>query len=530
MVIKNKGLLDSTATAILDRNACPCGQPHSTADHWQFANSMPTDPVDLTADLAKMSLIKPEAFSLADRITVAEMREALFFKQAGRGNSRREKLCRDLAAQAGGLSNAMAAAFGPQAGIFFGDVMRKNQFTRRRFLRNVSIGAALVTLASCGSNPDTPPEATVDSSAVDGSNLEKTTLRVGFIPITCATPILMAGPLGLYEKHGLEVELVKLPSWAAVRDAMIAGELDASHLIAPMPITMTLGLGSAPFDTRTVTISNLNGNAITVANRHKETVKGPADFKGFRIALPFPHSTHTLLLRYYLATGGLNPDTDVQLDVVPPADTVAQMAVGELDAMLIAEPFNQRLVAEGAGYIHMLSKEIWPGHPCCILSAGQEWIDTNPNTFDAMTKAVLEASYFAKDKSNRPEIAQTLASRQFLNQPEDVLQSIYTGKYDDGNGNTQDIPDRVDFDPYPWKSFAYWLTTQMVRWDYVPGDQADYNAIGDLYLTEVVQRLGGELGLDVPTDELRSENLLFDAFDPSDPDAYLNEQIETYGV
>ncbi len=513
-------------------DACPCGLPHPRVDHCQFIESMPADPAEAIGDLHRMGFYQPEATVMAERVTHRELRKTLLLRAISRGNPRRERLARALIAQAGGLDAAIAAAFGPKAGEYFGDAIRTEALSRREFVRNLAIGAALVSLANCSRPAAEGPDPVAGEGAAEVANLEKTTIKVGFVPITCATPILMAKTLGIYEKYGLNVELVKVPGWAAVRDAIIAGELDASHLIAPMPITMSLGVDSLAFPTRTLAISNLNGNALTVAKQHEQTVKGPADFKGFRIAIPFPHSTHTLLLRYYLATGGVNPDTDVQLDVVPPPDTVALMAVGDLDAMFIAEPFNQRLVAEGAGYLHALSKDIWPGHPCCILGAGQAWMDAHPNTFRAMTKAVVEAAHYAKGQKNRLQIAETLAPRNFLNQPREVLEAIYTGKYEDGRGNTFDVPDRVDFDPYPWHSFSTWIVTQLARWNEIDRSLVANSAeLGqEIFLTDLIKDLSDELGLPVPTKTVRDETLLFDTLEAGAPTDYLQQQLETYGI
>lgn len=519
---------DKSHDSLHSSSSCPCGGTHLPADHWRFVEGMPSDPIALVEDLARMGHYPSKAFSLADTITQAELREALFIKQVGQGNSQRQQLCHELIRQAGGLDEAFNAAFGTKSEAFFADTMRYHSFSRRRFLRNLTIGAALVTLANCR-QPDSPQ--TNSPSESTGSNLEKKNLKIGFIPITCATPIISAAPLGFYEKYGLQVEVVKMPSWAAVRDSAIAGELDAYHLIAPMPIAMTLGLDATAFPMKLVSISNMNGNAITVAMRHKDKIKGPADFKGFRIAIPYQYSTHNLLLRYYLATGGLNPDKDVQLDIVPPPDTVAQMAVGELDAMLIAEPFNQRIVAEGVGYIHLLSKELWMNHPCCIFGASQAWVDRYPNTFQAVTKAIIDATYYAKNQNHREEMADLLAARQYLNQPVEVLKSIYTGKFDDGLGNSLTVPDRIEFDPYPWKSSAYWIMTQMVRWNYLSSEAADYEKLGNQVLsTKLVRDLAVELGIDVPEQEMREEKLKFDMFDYTNPSSYLANQIKTYGV
>ncbi|MGF1482280.1 MAG: CmpA/NrtA family ABC transporter substrate-binding protein [Cyanophyceae cyanobacterium] len=508
-----------------------CGGVHFTQDHWQFVETMPQDPVELIDDLIKMRLYKPEALALADTLSQAELRKALFLKMASRGNPNRERLVNDLVKLAGGLDRAFAAAFGPKAGELFGDAMRTSNVTRRQFLRNVAVGAALVTLTNCGDNQE---QAVVESAAGDAEvpdNLEKTDLQIGFIPITCATPIIMSEPLGFYNKYGLNAQVVKMPSWAAVRDSAIAGELDAYHMLAPMPIAMTLGLGSATFPVKLASIENINGQAITVANKYKDMVTGPADFKGFTIGVPFPYSMHNLLLRYYLATGGVDPDQDVKIEAVPPPDSVAKLTVGDIDAMLMPDPFNQRAVYEGAGFIHLLTKDLWPGHPCCAFAASEEWIEANPNTFNALNKAIIDGAGYASNPANRPEIATAISERQFLNQPEEVVAAVLTGEFEDGLGNTKSIPDRIDFDPYPWQSFANWITTQLVRWDFLPEEQANYGEIGQrIFLTDIARELAQEVGQEPPTEEYRIEKLKYDTFDPENPVAYLKEQIDKNGV
>ena len=489
-------------------------------------------------DLMKMGLYKQQQLQAADRVNAYELRKTLLLKAAGKGDPKRERLVLALAEQAGGIDNAFAAAFGPQAGAFFSDSIRNSGFTRREFLRNLAIGAALVTLTNC--RPDAPPTADVadDAEPVDTSNLEKTDLRVGFIPITCATPIIMAEPLGFYAKYGFNAEVVKMPSWGAVRDSAIAGELDAYHMLAPMPIAMTLGLGSASFGVKLASIENINGQAITVAEKYKGQINGPADFKGFTIGVPFPYSMHNLLLRYYLATGGIDPDVDVKIRPVPPPDSIAQLVAGDIDAYLMPDPFNQRAVFEGAGFIFKLTKDLWPGHPCCAFAASDQWIDANPNTFRALNKAIIDATGYARDPANRPEIAAAISERAFLNQPVEVVEAVLTGNFEDGQGNTFSVPDRIDFDPYPWQSFANWISSQLVRWDLQGDGKATqvitgetYNQIGkDIFLTDLARELAQEVGLNPPEDIYRTETLEFDTFDPADPAAYVKEQIDKNGV
>ena len=521
----------------LSSTCSKCGGVHLTDDHWKFMADLPQDPVEMISDLAKMGVYKPNAFKMADAVNAADLRKALLLKMAGKGDRQREKLVLELCKQAGGIDHALAAAFGTKAGEFFGDVVQASEFSRRRFLRNLAVGAALVTLTNCA--PKQGEETADDTSdPVGADNLEKKDLRIGFIPITCATPIIMSEPLGFYEKYGFNAEVVKMPSWGAVRDSAIAGELDAYHMLAPMPIAMTLGLGSSSFGVKLASIENINGQAITVANKYKGKINGPADFKGFNIGVPFPYSMHNLLLRYYLATGDVDPDKDVKIRAVPPPDSIAQLVAGDIDAYLMPDPFNQRAVYEEAGFIHKLTKELWPGHPCCAFAASDEWISANPNTFRSLNKAIIEAAGYAQDPANRPEIAQAISERAFLNQPVEVVEAVLTGNFEDGLGNTLSIPDRIDFDPYPWQSFANWISSQLVRWD-LQGDgkvksaiaEDQYDEVGkEVFMTDLARELAEEVGLNPPEDIYRTETLEFDTFDPTQPQAYVEEQIKKYGV
>ncbi|MEM9271957.1 MAG: CmpA/NrtA family ABC transporter substrate-binding protein [Cyanobacteria bacterium P01_F01_bin.143] len=516
-----------------------CGRSHPANDHWKFmAEDMPNDPLDMIDDLIKMRVYKSKTLDVADALSAADLRKTLLLKMAGKGDPKREKLVLELCKQAGGIDNAFAAAFGTKAGEFFGDAIQLGQFSRRRFLKNLAVGAALISLVNCAPN-QTEESSTQNSEVVAGAdNLEKKNLKIGFIPITCATPIIMSKPLKFYEKYGFDAEVIKMPSWGAVRDSAIAGELDAYHMLAPMPIAMTLGLGSSTFGVKLASIENINGQAITVANKYKGKVNGPGDFKGFTIGVPFPYSMHNLLLRYYLATGGIDPDKDVKIRPVPPPDSIAQLVAGDIDAYLMPDPFNQRAVYEEAGFIHKLTKDIWEGHPCCAFAASDEWINANPNTFRALNKSIIEAAGYASNPANRTEIAKAISERAFLNQPVEVVEAVLTGSFEDGLGNKQEIPDRIDFDPYPWQSFANWISSQLVRWD-LQGDSkvktaiaADqYDEVGkQVFMTDLARELAQEVGQTPPTEIYRTETLAFDKFDPAKPQVYVDEQIKKYGV
>jgi nitrate/nitrite transport system substrate-binding protein len=147
------------------------------------------------------------------------------------------------------------------------------------------------------------------------------------------------------------------------------------------------------------------------------------------------YSRHTYLLRYYLAEGGLHPNKDVQIRVVPPPEMVANLKAGNVDGYLAPDPFNQRAVYENAGFIFMLSKDIWAGHSCCAFAISHEFARTYPNTFLSFFKAIVDATYFASKAENRQAIAEAIAPKNYLNQPVTVLEQVLTGKYADGLGN-----------------------------------------------------------------------------------------------
>jgi len=258
---------------------------------------------------------------------------------------------------------------------------------------------------------------------------------------------------------------------------MINKEYDATHFLSPMPLAISMGLGSNATPMNVATIQNVNGQAITLSLKHKDN-RDPKNWKGFKFAIPFEYSMHNFLLRYYLAEAGLNPDTDVQLRVVPPAEMVANLRAGNIDGFLGPDPFNQRAVFEEVGFIHLLTKDLWNGHPCCAFGTSTEFIQKNPNTFAALYRAVLTSAAMARDPANRELIAKVIAPQAYLNQPEAVLNQVLTGKFADGLGKIQNVPDRADFDPMPWQSMAVWMLTQMQRWGYIKGD-VDYKQIAE---------------------------------------------------
>jgi nitrate/nitrite transport system substrate-binding protein len=386
---------------------------------------------------------------------------------------------------------------------------------RRKFLSAVGASTAWAAISSL------IPFGTLEAMAQEKGSLEKKDLKIGFIPITCASPLVMADPLGFYKKQGLNVTVIKTAGWALIRDKVINKEYDASHMLAPMPIAMSMGVGSNPMPINVATIQNINGQAITLHVKHKDK-RDPKMWKGFKFAVPFEYSMHNFLLRYYVAEHGLDPDKDIQIRVVPPPEMVANLRAGNLDGYLGPDPFNQRAVFDEVGFIHILSKEIWDGHPCCSFGAPTAFVKENPNTFAALYRAVLTAAAMARDPKNRPIMAEVLAPANYLNQPKAVLEQVLTGKFADGLGNVRTVADRVDFDPFPWYSMAVWILTQMKRWGYIKGDVRYKDIAEQVYLVTDARKHMAEVGLAAPKENFRKIFVMGKEFDPAKPEPYLN--------
>lgn len=394
-------------------------------------------------------------------------------------------------------------------------VFGHNELSRRSFA--AALGSSALAAAIAAVFPiDKAKAAILDNLGKP----EKTKLKVGFVPITCATPIIMAKPLGFYEKYGLDVDVIKTAGWAVARDKSLNNEYDASHMLTPMPLAITMGAGSTAMPFIMPAVENINGQAIVLHNDHKDK-NDPKQWKGFKFGVPFEFSMHNFLLRYYVAEAGLDPDTDIQIRVVPPPEMVANLRAGNLDGYLSPDPFNQRAVWEKVGFIHILTKEIWDGHPCCAFACPQKFATDLPNTYGNLVKALIDATQYASNKENRKEISAAIAPANYLNQPVPVIEQVMTGRYADGLGNVRDVPDRIDFDPFPWHSMGVWILTQMKRWGYIEGD-VDYKGIAEqVYLTADCGKLMKDLGMKVPETTYRSYTIMGKTFDPAKPEEYV---------
>ena len=386
--------------------------------------------------------------------------------------------------------------------------------TRRAFLRTVGASTALAAVSHF-----LPIGAATDAFA-QGGTIEKKDLKVGFIPITCATPIIMAAPMGFYEKQGLNVEVVKTAGWAVIRDKTLNKEYDAAHMLSPMPLAISLGAGSNPMPYTMPAVENINGQAITLAMKHKDK-RDPKHWKGFKLAVPFDYSMHNYLLRYYLAEHGVDPDTDVQIRAVPPPEMVANLRADNIDGFLAPDPVNQRAVYDGVGFIHLLSKEIWDRHPCCAFAASREFVTRMPNTYARAAQGDHRGDRLRLE-AGEPQADRRGDRAGELPQPAGDGGRAGADRHLRGRaGQVRRVPDRIDFDPFPWESFAVWMMTQMKRWGQIKGD-VDYKAVAkQVYLATDAAKLMKEAGLTPPAATSKTFVVMGKTFDPDKPDEYL---------
>lgn len=395
-------------------------------------------------------------------------------------------------------------------------VFGHDEISRRGFLSAVGGGTLAAALGSI------LPMNDVKAAIKDNlGKPEKSKLKVGFVPITCATPIIMAHPMGFYSKYGLDVDVIKTAGWAVARDKSLSKEYDASHMLTPMPLAISMGAGSTKVPFRMPAVENINGQAIVLHNDHKDK-RDPKMWKGFKFGVPFDYSMHNFLLRYYVAEHGLDPDKDIQIRVVPPPEMVANLRAGNLDGYLSPDPFNQRAVWEKVGFIHTLTKDIWEGHPCCAFACSEEFATELPNTYGALLKSIIDATAYSQVHENRKEISKAIAPKNYLNQPVPVIEQVLTGRYADGLGNVKNDPKRIDFDPFPWHSMAVWILTQMKRWGYVKGDINYQKVAEEVYLASDATKVMHGLGYEVPDRTYKTYSIMGKAFDPAKPEEYVN--------
>ena len=393
-------------------------------------------------------------------------------------------------------------------------------------------------------------------------------LTLGFMPLVDCAPLVVAKEQGFAEAEGLRLTLARETSWANVRDRVIVGHFDAAHMLAPMPIASTLGLGPlatpmiAPFSL------GLGGNAITLSPPWVEAMRrggaglndGPAALaQAFAavvagratptLAVVHPFSAHNYELRYWLAFAGLDPDRDVEIVVLPPPLMADALREGRIDGFCAGEPWNSLAVEAGLGAIVATKSALWRQGPDKVLGLRADFLERRPKALAPLIRALHAAARWAGAAQNHSALAELLARPEYLDAPADILARALSGRIVRTPGEAAaQIPDFLEFYAhaanYPWRSHALWFAAQMARWGQVAYSPERFAKAASVYRPDLFRAALAPVGVDVPRADAKVEGALirptpvasrlgtmvlgpdgfFDGrrFDPDEVEAYLS--------
>ena len=369
-----------------------------------------------------------------------------------------------------------------------------------------------------------------------GNNSNKSTpIRVGFIPLTDCAPLVMAAVKGFDRKHGIELVLSREPSWAAVRDKLLTGQLDAAHALYGLVYGVQMGIGGPRQDMSVLMTLNHNGQAITLANRlHDQGISDGASLarhigessRRHTFAQTFPTGTHAMWLYYWLASHGVHPFRDINNVVVPPPQMTGHLAVGTLDGFCAGEPWNAMAIKKREGFTVATSQDIWPDHPEKVLACSRAFVEKHTDQARALVMAILEAARFLDTPQGRSEAAYLLAGPDYINVPVDLIEGRLQGQYQDGLGRAwQDAHAMSFFDDgqvtFPWLSDGMWFLTQHYRWGML-GSHPDYLTVArQVNRVDLYREAASQIGVAVPPGDMRSAALMDgQIWDGNNPVAY----------
>lgn len=376
------------------------------------------------------------------------------------------------------------------------------------------------------------------AKAVARHGLEKVNLAIGFVPLTACAPLAVAYEKGLFAKHGLEeVHLVRESSWRGIVDGLVGGYLDAAQTPAGLPVWLTLG----GYQERLIpVVSSLtmtrNGNGITLARRfYDQGIHTAAQLRAYLqeqttppiFGMVHPASMHNLLLRYWLAAAGIDPDRDVRLRTIPPAQMVADLRAGTIDGYCVGEPWNLRAALEGIGFTVATDQELWLDHPGKVLGVREDWAMRYPNTHIALVKALLEACYYCSQPQHHEEIRHLLARPAYLGTDVRYIQLGEPGKLTCELHQPEYAHHRFYGEGLnrPSRTEHLWIMTQLARWGEVPFPRNWLEILERVCRVDVFTIAAREVGLLGTTQTSRSPIRLFDGSEftsQQDPIDYLN--------
>lgn len=345
-------------------------------------------------------------------------------------------------------------------------------------------------------------------------------LDVGFLPLVDAAPLVVAHELGFAAEEGFELRLRRENSWSAIRDKLALGRLDAAHMLAPLPVAMSMGLGGLPLKIDALMVLSVNGNSVGVSNDLAARMRdaGPRldfmDARGIgerlirvatapiRVGVPFPFSMHAELLYHWFGALGLAAPQGLIVRTIPPPLMADAVAAGEIDAFCVGEPWGAATVDSGAGELILPGCAIWRFAPEKVLAARHDWVEENPDQTRALMRAVWRAARWLADPSARITASELLARRGYLNLAPDLIDRALTGRITvSADGREETPPGFLEFFDgaanFPWRSQALWIATRIAA--RMGLDRADaVRAARGCFRADLYRRFLGPIGADMP--------------------------------
>ncbi len=359
---------------------------------------------------------------------------------------------------------------------------------------------------------------------------------VGFIPLLDCASVVVAAECGFAAAEGIEMRLVRESSWANIRDRLIVGQFQAAHMLAPMAMASSLGIGHLQVPMIAPVALGLGGNAVTVSTALHATMRrhgaGPGldpaaagaslravvraraaiGLPPLVLAMVYPFSAHNYELRYWLAASGIDPDQDVRLVVIPPPLLVDAVREGQIDGFCVGEPWSSVAVAAGVGTIVTTASHIWPLSPEKVLGLKAEWAEANAPLVTALVRAVVRAALWCEDAGNHEDLARLLAGPRYVGVPAELLAPVQSGQLRLRYGALPTpVPDFLAFArggaSFPWPSHALWFYRQMLRWRQIessPGAAASAQAT---YRPDLYRQAAVGLPIEIPQADFKPESL-----------------------
>lgn len=318
-----------------------------------------------------------------------------------------------------------------------------------------------------------------------------------FVPLVDAAVLVAARERGFAAAEGIDLVLVREPSWASLRDHLLLGHVDCAHALAPLPIASTLGVGHVQVDCIVPFVLSRGGNAVTVSNRlydemlevsGGESLANPVAAgaalaaaarrraQPLTLAMVFPFSSHNFELRYWLAASGLHPDRDVRIVAIPPPLMVESLRAGHVDGFCVGEPWSSRAVAEGLGPIVATKSQLFPFGVEKVLAVRAE-LESQPVILAPLLRALAAAARWADDPENHRDLAALLGRAEYLDTPATLIERALCGRLELGPpGAVADDPEFLAFarraTNVPSTADALFIYAQMVRWGHLRHDAA----------------------------------------------------------